>query len=60
MRKITNTPEGIAQALDRWDGKTTRREFLQHSGLFVFSAWTADVAPFVWHSDSAGRAATGP
>ena len=60
MRDITDAPEGLVQALDRWDGKTTRREFLQRSGLFVFGARMADVAPFVWHSGSADQTATGP
>ena len=45
MRDITDAPEGLVQALDCWDGKTTRREFLQRSGLFVFGARMADVAP---------------
>ena len=62
MRDISDAPEGLAQALRGWDERTTRREFLQRSGLFVFSlnGVMAGVAPLGGRPHSADQVAQGP
>jgi nicotinate dehydrogenase subunit B len=37
MSDSTQLPDALAEALDRWEGSTSRRDFLKASGLFVLS-----------------------
>jgi len=57
MTRITDLPQDLRAALDRWDGTTSRREFLRRSGLFVMGLQgvrMAGVAPLFAAPRAAG------
>ncbi|MSR22786.1 MAG: hypothetical protein EXR92_04470 [Gemmatimonadetes bacterium] len=65
MSDLADLPQGLAEALDKWGGGTSRREFLRRSGLFVMSvngARLSGIGAFVSEPRSGGAAtpAEGP
>src|SRR6476661_4537719 len=44
MTAFTNIPKQIEEALEKWNGTTSRRTFLKSSGLFVVSIGAATAA----------------
>ncbi len=45
MSEQGTLPRALADALERWDGATTRRDFLKRSGLFVLGFTGAGLLP---------------